>query len=507
MKLLPLNWLFVVTVIWGATIPWLAPHPPMVDLPQHAAQIMLLKDLLLDQSPWAEYFRINWFTPYILGYGVALPLSFLMPITVVLKLMLSVAYIAFVWLCIKLRQSFQADPRLDWLFLISFFGFAYKWGFFTFLVASPLGLWLILLANNYSKEQSSKNAFAVLGVGLLTVMSHGLVFVFAISVGISMLFVRVRGLRSFAKVAWPFLILISVLAAYFLFNQRFSAAMPNNLSSAIKWGFSWKRFLQPLFFMVTPVASTYAMAPLVACVSGLLCIPWLLRMQINWRNHLSLIPFCVAALIMLIVPNYAFSTALLYQRFSLFLLPAYAWLFISPIALSNKNGFSENVFPVVLMMIFTWTILGIHTLRTWEFGKETQGIDRLISKLDPGQRGLAMVLNPGSEADNNINVYAHYPSWYQAEKHGLVDFNFAWFPPQIVRYKPEKLPAVAPGFEWNVDKFDWGKNHGANYDYFFVRQNKAKKLDLFSGATCPLIEIASDGDWTIYKKRDCYLAP
>ena len=72
-------WLFLLTSAWGMLIFWLAPHPPMIDLPEHAAQVALLRDLLLGQSPWGDLFRINLFTPYLLGYALALPLSFLMP--------------------------------------------------------------------------------------------------------------------------------------------------------------------------------------------------------------------------------------------------------------------------------------------------------------------------------------------------------------------------------------------------------------------------------------------
>ena len=65
-------WLFLLAALWGAGIFWLAPHPPMVDLPQHAAQVALLRDLLQGASPWADFFRVNWITPYLIGYGLAL---------------------------------------------------------------------------------------------------------------------------------------------------------------------------------------------------------------------------------------------------------------------------------------------------------------------------------------------------------------------------------------------------------------------------------------------------
>ena len=147
MSFLSGRFLFVLTVIWGASIFWIAPRPPMTDLAQHAGQVALIHELLTGTSPWADVFRLNFFTPYLLGYGVALALSFFMPVAVTLKVTLSLAYVAFVFALVKLRQRFSADPRLDWFFLLSFFGPAYAWGFLTFLTAAPVAIFFILLAD------------------------------------------------------------------------------------------------------------------------------------------------------------------------------------------------------------------------------------------------------------------------------------------------------------------------------------------------------------------------
>ena len=61
---------------------WGAPHPLMIDLPQHAGQLALVRDMLLGRSPFAGELRINLLTPYLLGYALTLPLSLIMPIAV-----------------------------------------------------------------------------------------------------------------------------------------------------------------------------------------------------------------------------------------------------------------------------------------------------------------------------------------------------------------------------------------------------------------------------------------
>jgi hypothetical protein len=46
---------------------WLPHFPPMVDLPQHAAQISLLLNMGNPDFPFSDQFQLNLFTPYLLG--------------------------------------------------------------------------------------------------------------------------------------------------------------------------------------------------------------------------------------------------------------------------------------------------------------------------------------------------------------------------------------------------------------------------------------------------------
>ena len=106
----------------------------MIDLAQHAGQVTLWRDLLLGTSKWQSFLYINYFTPYLVGYGLALPLSFVMPVSAALKLLLTIAYCGFVAACVAQRARLGGDRRLDWLFIPGFFGYAYALGFYTTLV-------------------------------------------------------------------------------------------------------------------------------------------------------------------------------------------------------------------------------------------------------------------------------------------------------------------------------------------------------------------------------------
>jgi hypothetical protein len=98
-------------------------------------------------------------------------------------------------------------------------------------------------------------------------------------------------------------------------------------------------------------------------------------------------------------------------------------------------------------------------------------------------------------------VYLHYPAWYQAERKGFVDFNFAWLPPVIVRFRRELAPPVEPEFEWAPSSFDWARHRGADYKYFFVRGHFPDSI--FAGAECPPSPIWRDDSWTVLKQKPC----
>lgn len=506
MKIIDSPWLFAFVTAWGALVFWLAPHPPMIDLPQHAAQVALLHDLLLNQSPWADFFQINWLTPYLIGYGLALPLTFIMPVAAALKLLLSLTYLAFVAMCLKLCRHFGADERLRWLFLLSFFGFVYTWGFFTFMVAAPIALWFLLLADRYAHAQSLPRAAGVAAVGLMLLASHGLMFLFAVGAGGILLLAHARQWRQLLVALWPYVLLGLAAIAYFLATREVGSelASQDSLSDAMIWAGGPLRIPKMLVYALgANVQGISALLPLVT-VTVMLAAPWLLGLRIDWQHRSSWLPFAIVLAIMLLIPSYALSTQFLYQRFAIFLLPAYAWMFTRQHAggrhIHNPAG-AGLVLPLLILLCLA--MLSLHSVRAWRFGQETADIDSLITAVDPQQRALSLVFDRDSVADNNIKVYSNYPAWYQATRHGLIDFNFAWFPPQIARYRPEHLPDVLPGFESEPESFDWQQHGGENYRYFFVRPSPDMPADLFRDAPCAPQLLLARGSWMVYERVSC----
>src|SRR5471032_1021382 len=157
---------FVATVVFAGATFWFVPRPPMGDLAQHAGQVVLLHDLWLGQSKWQSFVYINYFTPYLMGTVLAVPLLFVMSALSAVKVVLTLAFFAFVAAFVALRRQLGGDPRLDWLFIPGFFGSSYALGFYPYLVAAPLGVLFLVLAHRYATRPTLLSGVLLFGADL-----------------------------------------------------------------------------------------------------------------------------------------------------------------------------------------------------------------------------------------------------------------------------------------------------------------------------------------------------
>jgi len=480
--------LFWAATLWGASIFWLSPHPPMVDVPAHAGQVALLRDMLFGDAHWSELLRINAFTPYLIGYGLALPLSLVMSATAAVKLLLSASYLAFVAMCIALAREFRSDTRLYPLFLVGFFGLAYKWGFYTFLVAAPVTLAFVLLALRYARMPTPKGALALFAGGLAMLASHGLAFMLGWAMGAALL-VAERPAR-LARAGWPFAALALAFVAYFLGSRFFQSQYHVVYHYWDPLDYGWTRLLKIPLYAIGDRDDKFVLEPIAL---ALVAAPFLLGLRLRRAAWRRCVPLAAVLALMLSIPSFALDTAFLYERYGVYLLPALAWAF--------PGERQQARSPSALILFLCALVLGLYSVRAWRFGEETRSIDAAIATLVPGERALTLAFTTASRGASHPYVYIHYPAWYQAERNGLVDFNFAWFPPQVVRWRPERAPAVTPGFEWYPQRFDWIRHEGERYRYFFV--HGALPAGFFAAAPCPPARIFADGAWAIYERRGC----
>jgi hypothetical protein len=258
-----------------------------------------------------------------------LPFSLVLPVATALKVLLSLAYAGFVFMCVVLRRHFGSDARLDWLFLPGFFGFAYAWGLLTFLVAAPIGLCFILVASRYAHERSLGRATLIIALGLVLLASHALVFVLGWTVGLLLLGVRTPPHR-WVSAALPFAVLALACALLFLTGRT----VEQDVGTPGGWKFNFDyRIAQTAPVMLFTVG--YKFSPLYIVVAVGLCIPvvaWYAhRVEAQWRlgalrrsrsNHDDR-------------PEFRLQDRAPLRALRPVLLPAYAWMFTTSVSLDG----------------------------------------------------------------------------------------------------------------------------------------------------------------------------
>lgn len=132
--------LFYFVVLLTTVFIFYPSYLPMVDLPQHAGQVATLNDLLHHQSVWAHLLELNWDTPYLVGYGLWLALYQVFDIVLSAKILVAFTFLFYTYAINLFRKSFQSTVMIEWVAMTTFFGFAFQWGFITYLLSIPIGI-------------------------------------------------------------------------------------------------------------------------------------------------------------------------------------------------------------------------------------------------------------------------------------------------------------------------------------------------------------------------------
>jgi hypothetical protein len=121
--------------------------------------------------------------------------------------------------------------------------------------------------------------------------------------------------------------------------------------------------------------------------------------------------------------------------------------------------------------------------------------------MKPGMKVLSMIVDNRSRYFTDI-VYVHFGMWYQVRHRGITEFNFAYFFPEMVRYKKGEHSRYSAGFGNDPLDFDWIANNGQSYDYFLVRAKTDMREPLFKDMQDAVALEARDDDWWLYGRPE-----
>lgn len=493
------SWLFALACVLCTLPLWVGHYPPMADIPQHAAQIAAIKGLLQGDWPFAELFELRWFTPYWLGYGLVLALSFAIGVLPSLKLVLALSMAALPWSAVRFCRKAGVDARLTWLLLLMPFGFAYYWGFLSFMVAMPLGF-LFLSSALDLREKTDGRIWLKMALWVHALFfAHLLIAAFCCIVAGLMLVSPWQGIRSWLRRVSPLFAVLPV-ALLWLATTLTDSAQANE---PVQWGLRLAMRLQ--YFLPRMIGSPDV--PVVSLLGLLiLALPFLAGSRFATSPGRWL-PFAFYIVFELFFPVSIMGNSFTASRFGVFGVPLYLLCFV-PVhsSVANTQPRHPNRLVGPLAAAIAILMLGWHTLRASIIDIQSKGYSEVVARADPGKRMLSLIFQHGSMA-SSAPVFMHFPAWYQAEHNGLTEPSFARAYAIPLQFRDRAGSAIEQGFGWRPDIFDWEWHHGERYDYFLTRSGADPGAWLIGKSGCRLRLVSRSGQWRLYeqtpKAYDC----
>lgn len=480
--------LFAAALVLSVVPIWLTPYLPLVDIPEHAAQVASLHELWHGNPLFTSTFQVNWFTPYLLGYLLLYVVSTVLPIVTATKLVVSLALMAVPWLTGLLLREVGGDERLKWLSIPASYSVAFYWGFMVFVVAIPVALGFLLLTVRFERSATLRNA---VGIALYSIV---LFFAHVVALGVGSLLAltyllakNVRSPRRLVLCALPYTAPLPLIA---LWTARIYATESSVQHAPLVFGTLHERLLT----LFTQLAGLDRFAFLVSLLvaSTIVLAPLLFGYRFSKRPERWLL-LVVGAAVYFTFPSYAQNAALLYQRLGVFLIPLWLLVWDPPAKRHPAFGF------LVGLALVSWLV--VNTVRFFDFGRETLSFDTALHRIEPGGRVASLVMCDSSRFFSEP-VYWHFPVWYQAVSHGVVDVSFAASYPSVVRYRDANAPRIREGVMAQPKNFSWPRDAGADYDYFLVCADKDESAAVFKERRDSVSLLGRYGTWWLYKNLD-----
>nr|MCH9671382.1 hypothetical protein [Gammaproteobacteria bacterium] len=291
------------------------------------------------------------------------------------------------------------------------------------------------------------------------------------------------------QLAIPFCVPVPLIAVWMLRTQGSEAHVQ---STSVSFGPFVDRFSH-LASQATGIDFFWPIAsPLLA--GAIVLAPWFLGLRMT-RNPTRWAMFLATCAVFFGFPHYALGTAFLYQRFGGLVLIFWLMLWSAP----STDQASDRRWRELLVMAVVVVIGCFNVLRFSAFDAENAHFTRVLSAMEPGRRVASVVSQFRSDQFSNP-VYLHHALWYQVGAKGVVDFNFAFFFPQLVRYRAEAAPPFGDRFAWDPFAYSWSQFNGDAYDYFLFHGPPNAPARFFRNRLGSVTLVAQSGAWSVYQR-------
>jgi len=466
---------FVICAIASLGPIWAGKFLPLTDLPQHIAQISILRNYSNPVYEYGRHFELNFFTPYALGLLLGAALNLIFPLFTAAKILLSLIVISFPLSMYKLLVHSDGDPQWSLLGFPLAFGGSFFWGHLPYLAAVPLSFFCWGLALKFRSSPSPKNGFWLSISMLLLFFSHVLPFAISVMVITIFLLEGKPGRVDFRRFL-PLAPAVSILIIWLLgFNSRSSYQLP------IVWQIGWHR----LFEMPQVVMGIWGDRIAHLFFIGVLIAFYLFPR----RQKAGLFPFMPLTLILFLCLALPFQISMdinyVPQRIAVYLFPAYLLTFRRAQAFKGRQA---GALILMAVLFIGWS--GVLSRRVIAFNKEAASFAPILEKMAPNRRVAGIILDKKTPIPSYL-PYLHFPAYYQALKGGTFEYSFSNVPQTVARYPiSQRLTPSELSYSWDQLFAD------PQYDYYLFRLHANKGILPTAGRKLLL----QSGPWFLFER-------
>ncbi len=463
---------------------WTPKYLPLTDLPQHAAQIAIWKHLADPAYGFRDVFEVQYFTPYLFANALARLFAEVGSVLVALKLALTLAVLGLPLSLLYLLEVTRGDR---WWALAGFplsFGYAFLWGFFSYVLAVPLGVAYWAFVVDPRAEPGLRRALALTAFTTLLLATHLLIFGLCGLGAAALIGFSAKDLKT------ALVRLVPLGVALLLALVWASGFRTPDARSGDHYRYGLQRLVElPALLLGYPEDVPSLLGGALLMILFLASGVRLAKQRARW------LPLVIWAALYLAVPRDFDNVAFLYPRLACMLVPA-AILATEPGASRVRPALVHGALVAIALgwMALVWTSF-------WAFDQDARQFDVVMRAMPPKQRIRSLIFERGSDYTPGGVPFLHFPVWYQVNKGGTTSFSFATSSLSVVVFRPERRRVVPAAIDWVPGNFDMAREQ-EDYDYFVVRAPVDLGRELFRNATRRITPEAHGGLWWLSRRGD-----
>ena len=398
--------LLVIVALWGH------PYQAGVDLPQHANLFRLWADLTNGPLEYRILYRVDAFTPYLLVYAAAYPLTLAFGALAAMKCILTLIALSTPLMMRRWLRVIGAHQEFGLFGFLLAFDFQYHWGFLSHSAAMPLMFGYLAAF----ESQAIRPAWgviirpAIFGVALF--FCHGITFGVSMLAMAICLVLRRRPLRTW----WHALHALPVTAIALLWlvvRKKQTTESPSD-----DWFATWDRLIT---LFSSPFSSVASRPWAMVSVAAIVVLMVLIRPRLALQARRS-VPLGLSLAGFLLLPETLAATWLVASRFCVYVhgfAPAV-------VKFHRTDWFRRHSDWLAFSLVAAGLVL--LNIRLYRYNDELAGLRDLAAHMEAGAdvRNLAADTSSDSKAFGPMQ-FRQVPAWVTADHVGILDNDSAYY--------------------------------------------------------------------------------